>query len=345
MAKARKGGLGKGLDSLIPQVISETPTQEKTKEKIVEKEVIVEKPVIVEKEVIVEKPVYLEKEVIVEKPVIVEKEVVVEKEVLVEKYEQMMDINRIEPNRDQPRKKFDQDALEELADSIANYGILQPILVQKKDDYYAIIAGERRWRAAKLARCKEVPVIIKDYTDRERMEIALIENIQRENLNPIEEALAYQSLIEEYELKHEEIAERVSKSRSAITNSMRLLKLDKRVQELLIDEMISMGHARAILGVEDGDTQLKIAERIIEKSLSVRETEKIVKELGKPIFQTKKPQENPAVIAAYRESENKLEQILGTKVAIQRKDENKGRIEISYFSLEELERLLELLMK
>lgn len=318
MAKARKGGLGKGLDSLIPQVVTETPAQQN--EKVIEKEVIVEKPVIVEKEV------------------------VVEKEVIVEKYEKMVDINLVEPNREQPRKKFDQDALEELADSIANYGVLQPILVQKKDDYYEIIAGERRWRAAKLARCKEVPVIIKDYTDRERMEIALIENIQRESLNAIEEAMAYQSLIQEYNLKHEEVAERVSKSRSAITNSMRLLKLDKRVQEMLVDEMISMGHARALLGVENGDIQLKIAERIVEKSLSVRETEKLVKDAVKPAAEEKKkPEINPAVEAAYKTSENKLEQILGTKVAIQRKDENKGKIEIAYYSLDELERIMEIL--
>lgn len=231
-----------------------------------------------------------------------------------------------------------------MADSIANYGVLQPILVQKKDDYYEIIAGERRWRAAKLARCKEVPVIIKDYTDRERMEIALIENIQRESLNPIEEAMAYQSLIQEYNLKHEEVAERVSKSRSAITNSMRLLKLDKRVQEMLVDEMISMGHARALLSVEDGDVQLKIAERIVEKSLSVRETEKLVKDSAKPAAEEKKKAEiNPAVEAAYRTSEDKLKQILGTKVAIQHKDENKGKIEISYYSLDELERIMDML--
>ncbi len=309
MAKARKGGLGKGLDSLIPQMISESSSQEGIKEKIVEK------------------PVY------------------VEKEVIVEKYERMMDINLIEPNRDQPRKKFDQDALEELADSIANYGVLQPILVQKKDDYYAIIAGERRWRAAKLARCKEVPVIVKDYTDQERMEIALIENIQRESLNPIEEAMAYQSLIQEYHLKHEEIAERVSKSRSAITNAMRLLKLDKRVQDMLVEEMISMGHARALLVIEDGELQLKIAERVVEKSLSVRETENLVKAAGKPapVVEKETPEKNPAVEAAYRSSEEKLKQILGTKVAIQRKNENRGKIEISYYSLDELERIMELI--
>ena len=293
MAKARKGGLGKGLDSLIPQMIPETTNNEVVKEKIVEKPVI--------KEVIVEKPVevIVEKEVVVEKPV----EVIVEKEIVVEK-EKMMDINLIEPNRDQPRKHFDQDALEELADSITNYGVLQPIIVQKKDDYYAIIAGERRWRAAKLARCKEVPVIIREYSDRERMEIALIENIQRENLNPIEEALAYQSLIQEFDLKHEDIAERVSKSRSAITNMMRLLKLDKRVQEMLIDELISMGHARALLALEDGNLQISIAEKIAEKSLSVRETEKLVKEALTPKKETdNKPTPNPAVDAAYKLNE------------------------------------------
>ena len=319
MAKARKGGLGKGLDSLIPQMIQETTNNEVVKEKIVEKPVI--------------------KEVIVEKPV----EVIVEKEVVVEK-EKMMDINLIEPNRDQPRKHFDQDALEELADSIINYGILQPIIVQKKDDYYAIIAGERRWRAAKLARCKEVPVIIREYSDKERMEIALIENIQRENLNPIEEALAYQSLIKEFDLKHEEIAERVSKSRSAITNTMRLLKLDKRVQEMLIDELISMGHARALLALEDGNLQVLIAERIAEKSLSVREAEKLVKEALTPKKEIEiKVAPNPAVEAAYQLNEDRLKNILGTKVSINRKDESKGKIEISYFSLDELERIIDII--
>lgn len=333
MAKARKGGLGKGLDSLIPQIIPETTNNEVVKEKIVEKPVI--------KEVIVEKPVevIVEKEVVVEKPV----EVIVEKEIVVEK-EKMMDINLIEPNRDQPRKHFDQDALEELADSITNYGVLQPIIVQKKDDYYAIIAGERRWRAAKLARCKEVPVIIREYSDRERMEIALIENIQRENLNPIEEALAYQSLIQEFDLKHEDIAERVSKSRSAITNTMRLLKLDKRVQEMLIDELISMGHARALLALEDGNLQISIAEKIAEKSLSVRETEKLVKEALTPKKETdNKPTPNPAVDAAYKLNENRLKNILGTKVSINRKDESKGKIEISYYSLDELERIIDMI--
>ena len=309
MAKAKKGGLGKGLDSLIPEVVTETTVQGNKQET----------------------------------PVVIEKEVVIEKKVIVEKQNLMIDINLIEPDRNQPRKKFDQDALEELADSIANYGVLQPILVQKKDDYYAIIAGERRWRAAKLARCKEVPVIIKEYSERERMEIALIENIQRENLNPIEEAIAYQSLIDEYKLKHEDIAERVSKSRSAITNSMRLLKLDSRVQDMLIEDLISMGHARALLGVEDNDMQVKIAEKVVEKALSVRETEKMVKNLGKPVVEPKKNQENPAMAAAYRRSEDRLKQILGTKVSIQRKDENNGKIEISYFSLDELERLMELL--
>lgn len=331
MAKARKGGLGKGLDSLIPQIIPETTSNEVVKEKIVEKPVI--------KEVVVEKEVIVEKEVVVEKPV----EVIVEKEVVVEK-EKMMDINLIEPNRDQPRKHFDQDALEELADSIANYGILQPIIVQKKDDYYAIIAGERRWRAAKLARCKEVPVIIREYSDKERMEIALIENIQRENLNPIEEALAYQSLIQEFNLKHEEIAERVSKSRSAITNTMRLLKLDKRVQEMLIDELISMGHARALLALEDGNQQVQIAEKIAEKSLSVREAEKLVKEALNPKKETAvKTVANPAVDAAYQLNENRLKNILGTKVSINRKDDSKGKIEISYYSLDELERIIDII--
>ena len=172
---------------------------------------------------------------------------------------QTMKINEVEPNRDQPRKNFDEDALLELSDSIKQFGVLQPLLVRKRKDYYEIIAGERRWRAAKLAGVKEVPVIEKEYTDQEILEIGLIENIQREDLNAIEEAVAYKRLMEEFHLKQDEIAERVSKSRTAVTNAMRLLKLDERVQDMLIQDMISPGHARTLLGIEDKDQQYNLA--------------------------------------------------------------------------------------
>ena len=193
-----------------------------------------------------------------------EKEVVVKEVIVKEPSDTMLKITEVEPNRNQPRKNFDEDLLQELADSIKQYGIIQPLIVQKRDDYYEIIAGERRWRAAKIAGLKEVPVIIKDYTDREIVEIALIENIQRADLNPIEEAQAYQRLIKEYNLKQDEVAEKVSKSRATITNSMRLLKLDDRVKQMLIDEMITSGHARALLGIEDKELQYTIAMRVFD---------------------------------------------------------------------------------
>ena len=193
--------------------------------------------------------------------------------------EQMLKITMVEPNREQPRKHFEEDGLLELADSIKQYGILQPLLVRKKKDYYEIIAGERRWRAAKLAGIKEVPVIIKEYTEQEIVEIALIENIQRENLNPIEEAMAYKKLLTEFNLKQDEVAERVSKSRTAVTNSMRLLKLGEKVQQMIVDDMISTGHARALLAIEDQEQQYALAIKIFDEKLSVRETEKLIKNL------------------------------------------------------------------
>ncbi len=254
-----------------------------------------------------------------------------------------MDIHRIEPNRDQPRKLFDEESLAELADSIRQYGILQPLLVQKKDDYYAIIAGERRWRAARLAGLKEVPVVIKELGRQESMEIALIENIQRQDLNPVEEARAYQMLIQEFGLKHEDLAERVSKSRAAITNSMRLLKLDEPVLDMLIRGDLSQGHARALLAIEDKDRQFQAAQTIIDKSFSVREAEKLVKTLlNPPPAREKKELPGQAV---YRNMERKLKEQLGTKVAISRRDENQGKIEISYYSVEELERIIDILEK
>ena len=197
--------------------------------------------------------------------------------------ETLVNITKVEPNREQPRKNFDEDALLELSESIKQYGLLQPILVQDRKDYYEIIAGERRWRAAKLAGLKQVPVIIKNLTDQEIVEISLIENIQRENLNPIEEAQAYKRLLNEFHLKQDEVAERVSKSRTAVTNSMRLLKLSDDVQRMVIDEMITTGHARALLGVEDPAEQYNLAQRIFDEKLSVREVEKIVKNMGKPV--------------------------------------------------------------
>ena len=275
-----------------------------------------------------------------EKDVVV-KEVV--KEVVVkEPAEVKVRISQVEPNKEQPRKYFDEDALIELSESIKQYGVLQPLLVQKKDDYYEIIAGERRWRAAKLAGVKEVPVVIKDYSDQEVMEIALIENIQREDLNPIEEAQAYQRLIKDYRLKQDEVAEKVSKSRAAITNSLRLLKLDKRVQEMVMEGKLSNGHARTIISIEDGDKQYAIAQKIFDEKLSVREVEKLMREQDK---KGKQPKELPENDFVYRDLEEKLSKSLGTQVTIKNKSNNKGKIEIQYYSQSELERILEFLPK
>lgn len=270
---------------------------------------------------------------------VVVKEVVKEVKVPVET---KVRLSLIEPNKDQPRKAFDEDALIELSESIKQYGVLQPLLVQKKDDYYEIIAGERRWRAAKLAGVKEVPVVIKDYSTQEVMEIALIENIQREDLNPIEEARAYQRLIKDYRLKQDEVAEKVSKSRAAITNALRLLKLDERVQDMVIEGKISSGHARTILSIDDNDKQYMIAQKIFDEKLSVREVEKLMKSLDAP---EKKEKKLPANDFVYRDIEQKLKNILGTQVIIKNKSNNKGKIEIDYYSQAELERIYEMLRK
>ena len=312
-------------------------------EKVVEK--IVEKPVekIVEK--IVEKPVEKIVEKLVEKPVekIVEKVVEKPVEKIVEKpVEQTLKLNLIEPNSEQPRKNFDEESLQELADSIKQYGILQPLIVQKKGNHYEIIAGERRWRAAKLAGITDVPVLIREYDKQQTMEIALIENVQRADLNPIEEAQAFQQLIQEFHLTQEEIANRVSKNRATITNSMRLLKLDVRVQDMLADGKISSGHARALLGLEEGERQYQVAVKINEEKLSVRDVEKLVKMMNRPPKE-KKPEKGPDIDLIYRQVEDKLKSIMGTKVVINQKDKNKGRIEIEYYSQEELERLIELM--
>lgn len=254
----------------------------------------------------------------------------------------MMKINDVEPNRDQPRKNFEEDALIELSDSIKQFGVLQPLIVQKKKDYYEIIAGERRWRAAKLAGIKEVPVIVKEYTDQEVVEISLIENIQRENLNPIEEAMAFKRLLNDFNLKQDEVAERVSKSRTAVTNSMRLLKLGERVQQMIIDDMISTGHARALLAIDDQEQQLLLATKIFDEKLSVRETEKLVKELKNP--KKEKPKKEIKNSFVYEDLEERIKNIMGTKVHVNHKPSGKGKIEIEYYSDNELERIFELLM-
>lgn len=295
----KKKGLGKGLDSLIPDNKSmKSVTSEKTVES---KEDAAAKSGV-----------------------------------------QVMKINEVEPNRDQPRKNFDEDALLELSDSIKQFGVLQPLLVRKRKDYYEIIAGERRWRAAKLAGVKEVPVIEKEYTDQEILEIGLIENIQRENLNPIEEAIAYKRLLEEFNLKQDEVAERVSKSRTAVTNSMRLLKLSDKVQQMIIDDMISTGHARALLAIDDPELQYTLANKIFDEKLSVRETEKLVKEIKNP----KKPKEKKPVANSfiYQDLEEKMKSVFGTKVSIASKGKGKGKIGIEYYSDDELEHLFDMMM-
>ncbi|MCF2555681.1 ParB/RepB/Spo0J family partition protein [Faecalicatena contorta] len=256
--------------------------------------------------------------------------------------EQMMKINMVEPNREQPRKKFEEDALLELADSIKQFGILQPLLVRKRKDYYEIIAGERRWRAAKLAGIKEVPVIVKDYTEQEIVEIGLIENIQRENLNPIEEAMAFKRLLEEFNLKQDEVAERVSKSRTAVTNSMRLLKLDERVQQMIVDDMISTGHARALLAIDEKDMQYELANKVFDEKLSVRETEKLVKDIKNPKKPVEKKKVNNEFL--YKDLADKMKDVMGTKVSIASKSNGKGKIEIEYYSDKELERVFDLIM-
>ena len=259
--------------------------------------------------------------------------------------ETIVKITMVEPNREQPRKNFDEDALQELADSIKQFGLLQPILVQDRKTYYEIIAGERRWRAAKLAGLKEVPVIIRDYTEQEIVEISLIENIQREDLNPIEEALAYKKLLTEFNLKQDEVAERVSKSRTAVTNSMRLLKLCDEVQQMIIDDMISTGHARALISIEDPEQQYIIAQKVFDEKLSVRDVEKLVKNLNKPEKPKKEVVEDKSLSIIYQNLEEKLKQTLGTKVAISSKGNGAGKIEIEFYTHDDLDRITDLLSK
>ena len=297
MSKMAKRGLGKGLDSLIPNAVGEAKAK---------------------------------------------KEAVKENNIEKKEAETIVKITMVEPNRKQPRKNFDEDALQELSDSIKQFGLLQPILVQDRKDHYEIIAGERRWRAAKMAGLKEIPVMIRDYTDQEIMEISLIENIQREDLNPIEEAQAYKRLLTEFNLKQDEVAERVSKSRAAVTNSIRLLKLSDEVQQMVIDDMISTGHARTLLAVEDKDEQYNLAQRIFDEKLSVRDVEKLVKNLHKPEKASKKT-ENKTMEAIYQDIEEKLKQKLSTKVTLTSKGEGTGKIEIEFYNNEDLDRLLDLI--
>lgn len=259
------------------------------------------------------------------------------------KPETIVKITQVEPNREQPRKNFDEDALQELADSIKQFGLLQPILVQDRKTYYEIIAGERRWRAAKLAGLKEIPVIIRDYTEQEIVEISLIENIQREDLNPIEEAQAYKRLLTEFNLKQDEVAERVSKSRTAVTNSMRLLKLCDEVQQMIIDDMLSTGHARALITIEDPEQQYMIAQKIFDEKLSVRDVEKLVKDLNKPEKQKKETVEDKSLEIIYQDVEEKLKQSLGTKVEISSKGNGSGKIEIEFYNHDDLDRIIDLL--
>lgn len=257
------------------------------------------------------------------------------------KPDEFVKISKVEPNRNQPRKTFDEDALQELSDSIKIHGVLFPILVVNRGDYYEIVAGERRWRAAKMAGLKEVPVIIREYTDKQIAEISLIENIQRTDLNPIEEAMAYKSLIDEYKYKQDELAERVSKSRTAITNSMRLLKLSDNVQEMIVDDMISAGHARALLAVDNAEEQYELAQRVFDEKLSVRDIEKIVKEKNKPKIEKKKNEKQEAL---YHDIEEKLKVSLGTKVTITSKGDDKGKIEIDFYNGDDLQKIMDLLL-
>ena len=319
----KKKGLGRGLDALFP----EKPAEKKPVPKPITKEV---------------NPKQEAESVKTTVPASDKKEMTADAPTEVKKTEMLVKISKVEPNRTQPRKQFDEDALVELSESIKQFGILQPLLVSDKGDYYEIIAGERRWRAAKLAGLKEVPVIIKEFNDQQVVEISLIENIQREDLNPIEEAMAYKRLINEFKLKQDSIAERVSKSRTAVTRALRLLKLDERVQQMLIDEMISAGHARAILAIPDKDKQASVAMKVFDEKLSVRETEKLVKHIVEPPKKKAEKQVNTAEDAIYESLEEKMKGIVGTRVFIHRKKNKKAVIEMEYYSSYEREIVMEL---
>ncbi len=301
-----KRGLGKGLDALIPETEKSAKDNSSVNKTETEKEVV--------------------------------KEVIKEIDTI--------DINKIEPNATQPRKFFDEDSLQELAESIRQHGLIEPLIVQKsKEDFYSIIAGERRWRAARIAGLKDIPVIVKEYNSQQIIEIALIENLQREDLNPIEEAEAFNRLIEEYNLKQDEVAEKVSKSRVTITNSLRLLKLDERVRNMIIEDKIKSGHARALLAIEDVDEQYNAAVKIFDEKLSVRETERLVKLINSKETAPKKEEkiETQQEKLIFKQYEEKLKLVMGTKVNISHKNDGKGKIEIEYYSREELERLIDIM--
>ena len=304
----RKNGLGRGLDAFFPD---RTSVVKEPARKTITKTVKTEK-----KSDVAEKQT---------NPTVAKKQTADSKTGAM-----IVKISSVEPNMDQPRKQFDEDALMELSESIKQYGVLHPLLVSDKKDYYEIIAGERRWRAAKLAGLTEIPVIVKEFSEQELVEISLIENIQREDLNPVEEAMAYKRLIDEFHLKQDEIAERVGKSRTAVTNAMRLLKLSEKVQQMLIDEMITAGHARAI------------AMKVFDEKLSVRETEALVKRMLEPPKTAKKSKFSSAEDAIYESLEEKMKSIMGTRVQIHRKKNDKGKIEIEYYSKDELERIIDL---
>ncbi|MBQ7371764.1 MAG: ParB/RepB/Spo0J family partition protein [Lachnospiraceae bacterium] len=330
----KKKGLGRGLDALFPEKQKNTESTESASQKDIKSE-----------ENVKDKKEASEKHETKEKSKAASKKE--EQESPSSSSEVMVKISKVSPNREQPRKRFDEDALVELSESIKQYGIIQPILVSNKKDYkgenyYEIIAGERRWRAARMAGLKEVPVIIKEFSDQEIVEISLIENIQREDLNPIEEAQAYKRLMDEYHLKQDEVAEKVSRSRTAVANSTRLLKLDERVQDMLINDMISAGHARALLAIVNPDMQYEIAMKLFDEKLSVRETEILVKRLTEPSKSKKPVTKSTTDDAIYESLEEKLKGIVGTKVFIRRKRNHKGKIEIEYYSQDELERILDL---
>ena len=315
----RKNGLGRGLDALFPE--KKSAVKESVKKATVKTE---------------------NKTVVPEKTTDDTTEESNRSTIGHKKTAMIVKISSVEPNVNQPRKQFDEDALLELSESIKQYGVLQPLLVSDKKDYYEIIAGERRWRAAKLAGLKEIPVIVKEFSEQELVEISLIENIQREDLNPVEEAMAYKRLIDEFHLKQDEIEERVGKSRTAVTNAMRLLKLSEKVQQMLIDEMITAGHARAILSIADKEKQESIAMKIFDEKLSVRETEALVKRMLEPPKTAKKSKFSSAEDAIYESLEEKMKSIMGTRVQIHRKKNDKGKIEIEYYSKDELERIIDL---
>ncbi|MCR4851736.1 MAG: ParB/RepB/Spo0J family partition protein [Lachnospiraceae bacterium] len=270
-----------------------------------------------------------------------------ENEIKIEGASIKVGIGKVQPNKGQPRKNFNEDALEELADSIKLHGIISPIIVQDRNDHYEIIAGERRWRAAMKAGLKEVPVIVKNYTDEEIMVISLLENIQREDLSDIEEAQAYKKLIDEFGLKQDEVAEKVSKSRTAITNSIRLLKLSSEVQQMINDDMITAGHARALISIEDPDEQYRIAQQIFDEKMSVREVEKLVKNLGKTKPGKKEKKIDKALEAIYKDIEEKLKQKLDTKVSVipSSKNDGSGKLEIEFYSNDDLEKIIDILNK